>query len=235
MYTSLSKRSLALGAAAVVLLAAVVGVLVMSIPPVVGLGDKVKLPLVHGGSTWVNLVIFTFMGVFGLIYIFTRNERLYAWEVGFRAVAAPLWFVNSALGFIAASSTWDFSGSKTSKLVILGADPRLRAQLLLLVGVAVLLLLVWLVLESRLHKAVADVVFTAVMVVLMSDLFLDPVKRAMHPDNPVLNSGWDIKAPFFGMVVAIFCITLVLSWLAASTVRPAVAPAPVDGPGLSAE
>ena len=231
MYTSLSKKSLALGAASVVALAVVVGVLVMSIPPVVGLGDKVKLPLVHGGSTWVSLVIFTFMGVFGLIYVFTRNERLYAWEVGFRAVAAPLWLVNSVLGFIAASSTWDFSGSKTSEFVILGADPRLRVQVLLLVGVAILLLLDWLVLESRLYKAVADVAFTAAMIVLMSDLFLDPVKRAMHPDNPVLNSGWDIKAPFFGMVVAIFCITLVLSWLAASTVRAV----PVDGPGLSAE
>ena len=232
MHSSLSKRSLWLGAAAVAMLAVVIGVLVMSIPPVVGLGNKVKLPLLHGGSTWVNLMIFTLMGVFGLIYAFTRNERLYAWEVGFRAVAAPLWLVNSTLGFIAASSTWDFSGSKTSELVVIGADPRLRAQILLLFGVAVLLLLDWLVLENRLYKAIADVVFTAAMLVLMSDLFLDPVKRAMHPDSPVLNSGWDIKAPFFGMVVAIFCVMLVLSWLAASTVRPAV---PADAPELPAE
>ena len=232
MHSSLSKRSLWLGAAAVAALAVVIGVLVMSIPPVVGLGNKVKLPLLHGGSTWVNLMIFTLMGVFGLIYAFTRNESLYAWEVGFRAVAAPLWLVNSTLGFIAASSTWDFSGSKTSELVVIGADPRLRAQILLLFGVAVLLLLDWLVLENRLYKAIADVVFTAAMLVLMSDLFLDPVKRAMHPDSPVLNSGWDIKAPFFGMVVAIFCVMFVLSWLAASTVRPAV---PADAPELPAE
>jgi len=232
MHSSLSKRSLWLGAAAIAALAVVIGVLVMSIPPVVGLGNKVKLPLLHGGSTWVNLMIFTLMGVFGLIYAFTRNESLYAWEVGFRAVAAPLWLVNSTLGFIAASSTWDFSGSKTSELVVIGADPRLRAQILLLFGVAVLLLLDWLVLENRLYKAIADVVFTAAMLVLMSDLFLDPVKRAMHPDSPVLNSGWDIKAPFFGMVVAIFCVMFVLSWLAASTVRPAV---PADAPELPAE
>jgi len=232
MHSSLSKRSLWLGAAAVAALAVVIGALVMSIPPVVGLGNKVKLPLLHGGSTWVNLMIFTLMGVFGLIYAFTRNESLYAWEVGFRAVAAPLWLVNSTLGFIAALSTWDFSGSKTSELVVIGADPRLRAQILLLFGVAVLLLLDWLVLENRLYKAIADVVFTAAMLVLMSDLFLDPVKRAMHPDSPVLNSGWDIKAPFFGMVVAIFCVMFVLSWLAASTVRPAV---PADAPELPAE
>jgi hypothetical protein len=225
MYSSLSKRSLAIGAASVVALAVAIVALLMSIPPVVGLGNKIKLPLLHGGSTWVDLMIFTLMGVFGLIYVFTRSDSMYAWEVGFRAVAAPLWLVNSVLGFIAASSTWDFSGSKTSEFVIIGADPRLRAQILLLLGVGVLLLLDWLVFESRLYKAIADVVFTGAMLILMSDLFLDPVKRAMHPDSPVLNSGWDIKAPFFGMVVAIFGIMFVLSWLAASTVRPAVLPA----------
>ena len=229
MYSSLSKKSLALGAAVVVTLAAVIGALLMAIPPVVGLGDKVKLPLLHGGSTWVDLMIFAIMGVLGLIYVFTRNKRVYAWEVGFRAVAAPLWLVNSALGFAAAASTWDFSGSKTSEIAIIGADPRLRAQILLLFAVAVLLLLDWLVFENRLYKAVADIAFTVAMLVLMSDLFLDPVKRAMHPDSPVLNSGWDIKAPFFGMVIAIFGVTLVLSWLASSTVRLDVAPAEESG------
>jgi hypothetical protein len=225
MNSSLSKRSLVIGAAAIVALAAAIGALLRAIPPVVGLGNKVKLPLFHGGSTWVDLILFTLMGVFGLIYVFTRNDKIYAWEVGFRAVAAPLWLINTVLGFVAASSTWDFSGSKSSELMIIGADPRLRAQMLLLVAVAVVILLDWLVLESRLYKAMADVAFTAVMLVLMSDLFLDPVKRAMHPDNPVLNSGWEIKGPFFGMVVAILGITVVLSWLAASTVRPATATA----------
>jgi len=220
MSSSLSKRSLALGAVAVAALAVLIGWLLMSIPPVVGLGDKVKLPLLHGGSTWVDLILFTLMGVMGVVYLFTRSDRVYAWEAGFRLVAAPLWVVNSVLGYIAARSTWDFSGSKSSELAILGADPRLRAQFLLLFGIAIVILLDWLVLESRVHKAIADVAFTAAMLVLMSDLFLDPVKRAMHPDSPVMNSGWDIKGPFFGMVVAIFGITLVLTWMASSLVGP---------------
>jgi hypothetical protein len=231
MHSSLSKRSLAIAAGAVVALVVAIGWLLMAIPPVVGLGDKVKLPLLHGGSTWVALMIFVLMGVFGLIYAFTRNERVYAWEVGFRAVAAPLWLINTVLGFIAASSTWDFSGSKSSEFVIIGADPRLRAQILLLLAVGVMILLDWLVLENRLYKALADVAFTGVMLVLMSDLFLDPVKRAMHPDSPVLNSGWEIKGPFFGMVVAIFGITILLSWLASSTVRSV--PVPAENPGPS--
>jgi p-aminobenzoyl-glutamate transporter AbgT len=57
---------------------------------------------------------------------------------------------------------------------------------------------------------------------LLTNVFLDPVKRALHPDSPVLNSGWEIKAPFFGMVAAIFAITLVAAWIVSRTVGPVV-------------
>ena len=224
MYSSLSKRSLAIGAAAVVALVVAIGALVMSIPPVVGLGDKVKLPLLHGGSTWVDLMIFALMGIFGLIYIFTRNERLYAWEVGFRAVAAPLWLINSVLGFMAALSTWDFSGSKESPLVLVREDPRLSAQIILLLGVMVLIALNWLVLERRRYKAVADLLFVVAMWALLANVFLDPVKQSLHPDSPVLNSGWEIRGPFFGIVGALFVIALLVAWLVSSTVQPAEDP-----------
>jgi hypothetical protein len=219
MKSSLSNKALAMGAAAIVALAAVIGALLMSIPPVVGLGNRVKLPLFHGGSTWVDLMIFTLMGVAGVAYLFTRNERVYAWEVGFRAVAAPLWFLNSILGFIAALSTWDLSGSKQSPLEIIPQDPRLAAQIILLAGVVVVLIFDAFVLEKRWHKAVVDVIFVAVMWALLANVFLDPVKRALHPDSPVMNSGWEIKGPFFGMVAAILCICVVLAWIAASFVR----------------
>ena len=221
MKSSLSARSLAIAAAVVVALAVAIGVLLMSIPPVVGLGDRVKLPLLHGGSTWIDLVIFALMGIAGAVYVSTRDERVYAWEFGFRTVASPLWLLNSVLGFIAASSTWDFSASKVSAFTVVLHDPRLMAQFLMLAGVAVLLIADWIVLEKRWHKAVADVAFTVLMCVVMADIFLDPVKRALHPDSPVLNSGWEIKAPFCAMVACIFGIMLALSWVASSFVRPA--------------
>ena len=119
MRSSLSNRALGVGAAAIVALAAAVWALLMSIPPVVGLGDRVKLPLFHGGATWVNLVIFTLMGLAGIAYLLTRSDRVYAWEVGLRSVACPLWLVSSILGFIAAASTWDFSASKESPLSVI--------------------------------------------------------------------------------------------------------------------
>jgi hypothetical protein len=223
MSSSLTSRQLSLAGGALAACAVTIGVLLMSIPPVVGLGDRVKLPLFHGGSTWVNLLLFTFMGGLALVYLIRRSPGVYAWEFGLRAVAAPLWLVNSVLGFIAASATWDFSGSKESPLVMISGDPRLRAQVVLLLIVVAVMLADWIVLEKRLHKALLDVAFVIGMWALLADVLLDPVKRAMHPDSPVLNSGWEIKGPFFGMVVGILVAAIVLAWVASS-----FAPAPAS-------
>jgi hypothetical protein len=218
MASLFSRKSVVFGVPGIVLLSIVVAWLLASIPPVVGLGDRVKLPLFHGGMTWVNLMIFTLMGLAAAVYLVTRSERVYAWEVGFRIVGAPMWLASSVLGFFAAASTWDFSASKESLLAVIPQDPRLSAQAVLLAGVAILLLADWLIFEKRWHKAVGDVTFVVVMWVALANVFLDPVKRAMHPDSPVMNSGWEIKGPFFAMVAAVFAIALLLSWIAASFV-----------------
>jgi hypothetical protein len=232
MSTKPSSATIGIVAGGVAVLAAVVAYLLYSIPAVKGLGDKVKLPLFHGASTWVDLMLFVFMGVAAIIYLITRRDSVYAWEVGLRAIAAPLWLVNSILGLIAALNTWDFTGSKESPLSAVMQDPRLVAQMIILLCVAILLLLVWLVLEKRTHKAIADIIFVAIGVVLLSDIFLDPAKRALHPDSPVLNSGFEIKGPFFGIVLAILGITLLLAWLVSRYVGPEtvepLAAAPAD-------
>jgi hypothetical protein len=220
MSTKPSSTTIGIVAGGVVALAAVVAYLLYSIPAVKGLGDKVKLPLFHGASTWVDLMLFVFMGIAAIVYLITRRDSVYAWEVGLRAIAAPLWLVNSVLGLIAALNTWDFTGSKESPLSAVMQDPRLVAQMIILLCVAILLLLVWLVLEKRTHKAIADIIFVAIGVVLLSDIFLDPAKRALHPDSPVLNSGLEIKGPFFGIVLAILGITLLLAWLVSRYVGP---------------
>ena len=224
MNSTLSKRTITLIFAAIGVLAVAVLALLYRIPAVQGLGNRVKLPLFHGGSTWVDLMVFTLMGVAALVYIVRPNDKVYAWEVGFRSVAAPLWAINSVLGFMAALSTWDFSGSKESPLVLVREDPRLSAQIILLLGVMILIALNWLVLERRRHKAVADLLFVVVMWALLANVFLDPVKQSLHPDSPVLNSGWDIRGPFFGIVGALFVIALLVAWLVSSTVQPAEDP-----------
>jgi len=233
--TSLSKTALATAFGAIGVLAITVAVLIASIPAVKGLGDKVKLPLFHGGSTWVDLMLFAAMGVLAVVYLIGRKDSVYAWEVGFRAVAAPLWVLNTVLGLLAALSTWDFTGSKESPLMAVRQDPRLSAQFVLLLGIAMLLLLDWIVLERRVHKATADLTFTVIATVLLSDIFLDPAKRALHPDSPVLNSGWVIKGPFFGMVLAVLGIAVILVWVIQSYVGPeqladASAETPADTP-----
>ena len=223
MNTKPSSVTVGVVAAAVVVLSAVVAYLLYTIPAVKGLGDKVKLPLFHGASTWVDLMLFVLMGIVAVAYLATRRDGVYAWEVGLRSIAAPLWLLNSVLGLMAALNTWDFTGSKESPLSSVMQDPRLVAQMIILLCVAILLLLDWLVLEKRTHKAIADVIFVAIGVVLLSDIFLDPAKRALHPDSPVLNSGFEIKGPFFGIVLSVLAITLLLSWLVSRYIGPQIA------------
>ena len=223
-----SGTTVGIVAAAVVALAASVAYFLSAIPAVKGLGDKIKLPMFHGASTWVDLMLFVLMGIAAIVYLITRRDGVYAWEVGLRAIAAPLWMINSVLGLIAALNTWDFSASKESPLSSVMQDPRLVAQMLLLLGVAMLLLLDWLVLEKRWHKAVADIAFVAAGMLLLGNIFLDPAKRALHPDSPVLNSGLEIKGPFFGIVICLLGMTLLLSWLVSRYVSPEVAVAEAD-------
>lgn len=222
-----SNVALAVAAAAIVALTVGVALLIASIPAVKGLGDKVRLPLFHGGATWVSLMLFVAMGVLAVVYLFNRKDSVYAWEVGFRYVAAPLWLVNSVLGLLAALNTWDFTGSRELPIMAVREDPRLVAQMVLLLGVAMVLLLDWLVLEKRFHKAIADLSFTVIATALLSDIFLDPAKRALHPDSPVLNSGWEIKGPFFGMVACTLGIALVLVWLVQAFVGPSTPTEPL--------
>jgi hypothetical protein len=222
-----SKKTVLAAAGAMAVLALIVLVLVLRLPVVVGLGSRVKLPIFHGASTWVDIMLFVLMAVAALVFVVRRSDAAYAWEVGLRAVAMPLWAVNSALGFVAALSTWDFTGSRQSPLVVARSDARLTAQFVILLGVAIVLLLDWLVLDSRRHKAFADLGFVAISAVLLSDIFLDPAKRALHPDSPVLNSGWDIKLPFFAIVAAWFACMLVAAWLVSRFVGPETAGSPV--------
>ncbi len=203
-----------------VTLSVIVFVLVMRLPDVVGLGSRVKLPIFHGASTWVDLMLFVLMGIAAIIYVAGRSDRVYAWEVGLRAVAMPLWALNSVLGLVAALNTWDFTASKQSPLVVASQDPRLTAQLVLLLGIGIVLLLDWLVHEKRVHKALTDLAFVVVAAYLLSDIFLDPAKRALHPDSPVLNSGWEIKGPFFGIVTAWLGAMLIGAWLVSRYVGP---------------
>jgi len=227
MFEKPSRNVVLASVGAMVVLAVITFVLVIRLPEVVGLGSRVKLPIFHGASTWVDIMLFVLLGIVALIYIVRRSDAVYAWEVGLRAVAMPLWALNSIMGFAAAMNTWDFTGSSQSPLTVARQDPRLTAQLVLLLGIGVVLLLDWLVHEKRIHKAITDVAFVALATVMLSDIFLDPAKRALHPDSPVLNSGWEIKGPFFGIVAAWFACMLIGAWIVRGFVSPeATAPSP---------
>jgi len=207
------KRTVVLVAGISLVIAALL--LTNLIPPVEGLGDKVRLPMFHGGSTWVNMAAFTLMGLCALGYLITSRRGFYRWAAGFRYVAAPLWLINTALGVIAAMRTWDFTGSTQSPLVVIQADPRLMTQFILLIALAALLLIDH-ILESDKLRALGDVLFALLMwVLLYVRVFANAEARALHPDNPVLNSALDIQAPFFGIVGCLFAAACLFAWLIA--------------------
>ena len=202
------RIALVVGAVAFVVAALL---LTQAIPPVEGLGDKVRLPMFHGGSTWVNIAIFTITGLFAVLYLVLRRDDLYRWEAGFRWVAAPLWILNSVLGVIAAANTWDFTGSSSTPIVVIRQDPRLLAQFQLLVILLLVLVLQWLV-HSRGVRAFLDIVYVAFFWMLLRGVFTDEAARALHPDSPVLNSASDIQIPFFAIVGCLFVASCLLAW-----------------------
>ncbi len=186
--------------------------LTRSIPAVEGLGDKVRLPIFHGGSTWVNLMTFGLTGVFGLAYVLSSREDLYRWAAGFRGVSATLWIANTFLGVTAAMQTWDFTGSSQAPISVIRQDPRLMAQFQLLAILAIVLIVDSLI-ESRKIRAFLDFAFATTMGIWLWIVLSSPAARSLHPDNPVLNSGSEIQTPFFGIVGCMFVAMCLFAWL----------------------
>jgi len=183
------------------------------IPPVVGLGETVRLPIFHGASTWVNLGAFTLLGVVALVSLATGRRELDGWAAGIRYVSVAMWLVNTALGAFAAMKTWDFTGSEEGFLTIAQQDPRLivQAQLLLLAGA---LLVAVSLADCRRVRAAMDITFVAMMWWLLGSALTSPEARVLHPDNPVMNSGPEIQLPFFAILAALSLGVLLLAWFA---------------------
>lgn len=195
---------------------------VVAFPAVEGLGNKVKLPVFHGALTWVNLALFTALGLAGLVYVFSRSARIYPWEEALRWVGISIWATGSLLGFTAAMQTWDFTGaSSSSRLEIVGADPRLMAQFwIMLAGLA--LIAIGLLIEDRLWLAAGDVIFVVFTWMVLLRAVLGP-GRALHPDSPVLNSDeLGIKALFFGIVIALAVALFSVTWIVRTVRNKAV-------------
>jgi hypothetical protein len=179
----------------------------LAFPAVEGLGTKVRLPVFHGAMTWVNLALFSVLAILAIAFLATSRRALYSWIEAARFVAVPMWVVGSALGFMAALNTWDFTGSKASPLTVAAADPRLAAQFwIMMLGLGLLAL--GLLVDDRRWLAAADAGFVAVAWAILLRAILGP-GRALHPDSPVLNSEEIlIKLMFLGIVASVFVASI---------------------------
>ena len=77
-----SRRTVLGAIAAMLALALIVLVLVVRLPVVVGLGSRVKLPIFHGASTWVDIMLFVLMGIAALVFVVRRDGVTIAISTG---------------------------------------------------------------------------------------------------------------------------------------------------------
>ena len=194
------SRAQAVGVAAIALVGIVVAVLVFTLPPDVQLGTTLRLVIYHGAQTWVNMALFTFAAVAAAVYLISRNTIAYKWATGFRYVAVPLWILNTVLGLVSSKVAWGAINME---------EPRLQATFYLLLG-AGLLLAVDFGFGKPTLTALADIAMAGALWFLILG-----AQNFVHPDSPVMQSGWEIKGPFFGIVGGIMVMALLASWLVA--------------------
>lgn len=180
-------------------------------PAVEGLGTKVRLPVFHGAMTWVNLIAFVALAGSALLSLLSGRDVWYRWAEALRWIAIPMWLIGTVLGLLAALNTWDFTGSKASRLSVITADPRLMAQFWILVA-GVIVIAAMFVLKERFWHNVLDIAFVATAWGLIARAILGP-GRALHPDSPVVNSDEiKIKLLFIGMVISIAVSVVSGAW-----------------------
>lgn len=173
------------------------GALALSVPLDVKLGKLVQFVTFHGASTWVNMMLFTVAGLIAIVFLLTRREGVYRTASAVRYVGLPLWLVNTSLGVVSSQLAW--GGINWS-------EPRLQASFWILIAAAVVLAADFIV--DRMPVAAAlDALFAAAFWGLILS-----APNLMHPDNPVLNSGWDVKGPFFGMVACWAVAMGLIAW-----------------------
>jgi hypothetical protein len=189
--------------AGIVVLLGIAAWLTWTMPPVLQLGTLVRLVILHGASTWVNMAAFTLAGLAGLAYVVTRRDPLHRIGAGFRYIAVPWWILNTALGLLSSRLAWNSINL---------AEPRLQATFWIMLAAGIVLAVDF-GFGKSLWSSLADVAMAGVLWTLILG-----ARNFVHPDNPVMNSGLDIQVPFFGIVGTLFVAALLAAAVISSLI-----------------
>lgn len=200
---TLSRTSRFVIAAVIAAAALAAAVSTFLLPPDKQLGTLVRLVVFHGAYTWVNMALFTLAGLTSFVGLILPSGLLVAWATAFRRLSVVAWIGNTALGMLSAYLAW---GSVNL------AEPRLQATFILLFLSGVVLGIDFFAARDRV-SAVVDIAMAAALWWLILG-----ARNFVHPESPVMNSGWEIKGPFFAMVGALAVGALGVSALLASSV-----------------
>jgi hypothetical protein len=161
-------------------------VAVAMVPVDTMLKDLLRPVLFHGASTWVNLLTFTLAAILAVVYLVNRRPATYAYVAAIRYTSFSLWILNTLMGMYSAYITWGSS---------FWSEPRLQASFWIILLLAGAMAVDILVDRPVIHSAFDIVIGLGVW----AFVFLTP--RDIHPDSPVMASGWGIKAIFAAIVI----------------------------------
>jgi hypothetical protein len=181
--------------------AVLLGALLVAVAPAERtLGNGIKTVYVHVAFTWAGLSGFALMALLGLAVLVTRRSTLQTWAFALGCVAAACFAIGAALSALASWVNWGG---------VYLAEPRMRANVLMIATAVVMLVLTsWplpLRLRGALNLAPAGVY-----------LFVMPATPlVMHPGNPIgQTTATSIQLTFVALyalcAMAALCATLLL-------------------------
>jgi len=166
------------------------------------LGSLIKLVYVHAAIVYAAFFTFMLAGVFGIIYIFTSQQKIYSWLSAFQRTAFLFWGIYFLSSIVLTYLAWGGVG---------WMEPRFQLAIQILVMVSLVFLFsLWL--DKPKVTALLNVGLFLVIFYLTST-----VQRIFHPSNPIGKSN-SSTMKFFALSMASVCFLIAL--LTAYLLRP---------------
>lgn len=197
--TVTKKLILAGGIAAVVIAALITAYLA---PAEKQLGDAVKLIYLHAGLVFVSLILVTFVGILGLLYLITGKSVFFDWAIPTKAVTLIFWFVYLSSSLVTMQLTWGG---------IMWGEPRF----ILAVSIFMILLAIYLV--SMTFHAPKVIASLNVLMGASVWILLSRVPAVMHPTSSPIRSSSSAYIKLDTLLIFVFF--LIAAMLAVGLVK----------------
>jgi|Deesub1362A_J573_1020465.scaffolds.fasta_scaffold00190_49 hypothetical protein len=155
------------------------------------LGKMIGIVLIHGSLTFTAMVLFSFGGVFGVLYLFGKKDFYILWAIAILKMAIVVWAVSLVVGVITAYLTWGG---------LLLIEPKLVSGVLLF-AVSLIALLT---MDQISHNNQSVIL---IILSILPWIIRFGVGNLLHPENPTSGTHLEI----FFISIAVFFILASMS------------------------